>query len=315
MWTALESAVWRVAVLAGGDSAERSVSLRSGTGVADALSAAGHRVTSIDLSERPLAHVDWSLFDAAFIALHGGAGEDGRVQQQLEDLGVAYTGSSPAACRLAMSKSAAKERFRQCGVPTPPFLLFNASDAIDVVARRATRLGYPLVIKPDGQGSSLGVAIADGQDDLATEIAAAAEFDRSLLAEAFVRGREFTVAVLSDRPLPLLEIVSPQRIFSYEFKYHSSQTQYSFDFELGAQSRGALVQAAVGATQAIGTSGLARVDLMLDDGGQVWVLEVNTSPGMTARSLAPQAAARAGLDMPALCNLLVRKCLAGTGVA
>lgn len=305
----------RVAVLAGGDSAEREVSLRSGAAVCRALAAAGHRVHVIDPARRLLSEVDWTGFDAAFLALHGGAGEDGQVQRELARLGVSYTGSGPRACRLAMSKSASKERFVEWGVPTPAFVLIDAHDAESDPRSRVAHLGYPLVVKPDTQGSSLGVAVVDRASDLAEALAAASRYDAMVLAESLVQGREFTVAVLGDRTLPVIEIVTPERVFSYDAKYRSSQTEYRFDFELATRTRAELLHSAVAATLALGTRGLVRVDSMVDEDGRAWVLEVNTIPGMTARSLAPQAAGRVGLGMAALCDLLVRECLSPVGVS
>ncbi len=305
----------RVVVLAGGNSAEREVSLRSGAAVAEALEATGHRVTAIDPAQTPLTEIDWQAHDVCFIALHGGAGEDGRVQQDLENLGVPYTGSGPAACRLAMSKSASKDRFSACGVPSPRHLTFDAGDSLAEVAARVAPLGYPLIVKPDGQGSSIGIAVAETPDDLPRCVAEARVHEDVCLAETFVRGREFTVAVLDDRPLPMIEIVTPERVFSYDAKYHSSLTEYRFDFELPKTRRVEMLHAAVAAAVALDTRGLVRVDLLLGHDGQAWVLEVNTIPGMTARSLAPQSASRAGLDMPELCDLLVRQCLITAGVS
>jgi D-alanine-D-alanine ligase len=303
----------KVAVLAGGDSPERQVSLRSGQSVATALAAAGHRAPLVDPAQNPLEDVPWSEFDACFVALHGGAGEDGRVQHELERLGIAYTGSSPQACRLAMSKSASKEQFAAHGVPTPPFELFAEHDSPAEVARRVARLGYPIVVKPDAQGSSVGVAIADGCVDLPRALAHARTFGGACLAERLVRGREFTVALLDDVPLPTIEIVTPERVFSYDAKYHSSLTEYRFDFQLPPAQRTSVRDSAVAAARALGTAGLVRVDLIVDASGCAWVLEVNAIPGMTVRSLAPLAAARAGIDMPELCEMLVRRCLVAAG--
>ncbi len=308
-----DSSTLRVAVLAGGESAERAVSLSSGAGVAAALASAGHRATIIDPAKVALAAVDWSRFDACLIALHGGAGEDGRVQAELEALGVPYTGSGPVACRLAMSKRASKLRFLAHGVPTPPFEWIDEWDTLADVARRAAVLGYPLVIKPDEQGSSVGVAVAGESTELPQALAEARTFGGACIAEPFVAGREFTVAMLDDRPLPVIEIVSPECVFSYDAKYHSSLTEYRLDFDLPTSQRQRIERAAVGAAAAVGTQGLARVDLMLDGDGDAWVLEVNTIPGMTVRSLAPLAAARSGIDMPDLCELLVRRSLISTG--
>ncbi|MBI3838072.1 MAG: D-alanine--D-alanine ligase [Planctomycetia bacterium] len=299
----------RIAVLSGGDSAEREVSVRSGEAVAAALTAAGHCVAALDPLQCDLAQVDWNKFDACFIALHGGAGEDGRVQQLLERLGVPYTGSGPQASQLAMSKSASKRRFQERRVPTPAYVVFDQRDTIGEIAPRVAPLGYPVIIKPDSQGSSLGVAIANTPIDLSRAIAEALAFDRLAIAEPLVRGREFTVAMLDSRPFPLIEIIAPDRVFSYDAKYHSSLTEYRFDFALSTAKRAEISRAATAAADAIGTRGLVRVDAMLGHDGQVWVLEVNTIPGMTSRSLAPQAALRAGLEMAELCDRLVRQCL------
>lgn len=305
----------RIAVLAGGESAEREVSLRSGAAVADALAAAGHRVTPIDPANRPIGEVDWNKFDAAFIALHGGAGEDGRIQEELDERGVRFTGSSSQACRLAMSKSASKERFRESGVPTPPHGIIASNASVAHVAKELGPLGFPLIVKPDGQGSSIGISVVQSGEELERAIAIASEFDDVCLVEPWIAGREFTVAMLDDRALPLLEIVTPERVFSYEAKYQSSLTEYRFDFRLAATARSEILHAAVAAAKAIGTTGLARIDVMLSRDGDVFILEVNTVPGMTPRSLAPRAAARAGIDMPMLCDLLVRQCLATSGVS
>jgi D-alanine-D-alanine ligase len=308
-----------IVVLAGGDSPERSVSLRSGAAVAAALLAAGHRVTQIDPAEIALDAVDWSDCDACFIALHGGAGEDGRVQHELERLGVSYTGSGPEACRAAMSKSAAKRRFLDCGVPTLDWIMTGTDDFADdsatELAKRVAPLGYPLIVKPDNQGSSLGITIVSSPAELSAAIAAAERFDEHCLIEPYVPGREFTVALVDDRELPPIEIVTPERVFSYQAKYQSAATEYRFEFDLAETAREEIMHAAVAAGRALGAAGLSRVDLMLGDDGRVWVLELNTVPGMTARSLAPLAAAHADLDMSALCDLLVRRCLSPSGVS
>ncbi len=170
-------------------------------------------------------------------------------------------------------------------------------------------LGYPLVLKPDAQGSSLGVVVVDGPKPIGDAVQTAGAFDGLVIAEPQVRGREFTVAVLSERTLPILEIVSPDGVFSYDAKYASTLTEYRFDFELATATRVQLLQAATGAARALDTRGLVRVDLIVGADDCVWVLEVNTIPGMTPRSLAPLAAARAGLPMDALCDELLRQCL------
>jgi D-alanine-D-alanine ligase len=247
--------------------------------------------------------------------LHGGAGEDGRIQQRLERIGVPYTGSGPAASWLAMSKSASKERFIQAGVPTPDYALLHCREGAKHVAVRAAKIGFPLIVKPDSHGSSLGVGIADCPSRLKERLSESFALDPYTIVERLVLGREFTVALLDRRPLPVLEIVSHETIFSFDAKYSSSTTEYHFNSGLPAAIEAAITLAAVSAAAALGTRGLVRVDLMLDQHNQPWVLEVNTVPGLTARSLAPQAAAQAGISMPALSSWMIHDCLTRETVA
>jgi D-alanine-D-alanine ligase len=302
--------MYSVAVLAGGDSHERAVSLDTGQCVAEALSASGHQVALIDPAGVDLATIAWSRFDACFIALHGGPGENGRIQQRLRLLKVPFTGSSPAASRLGMSKSASKERFLQAGVPTAPYVLFHADDSMQRVAAAVAPLGWPLAIKPDSQGSSLGVGRAANMDELHARIYGAAAYDDYLVAEPWIDGREFTVSVLEREPLPVIEIVHDGGFFDYAAKYGARAVQRRFELDLDQATERRIVDAAIGAAKAIGASSLSRVDLLMDRQANLYVLEVNTVPGMTRGSLAPLAAARAGLSMPQLCEQMVRNCLA-----
>lgn len=299
----------RVALLAGGDSAEREISLASGRQVAAALECRGHAVDSFDPVETPLRNIYWGRYDVCFIALHGGAGEDGRVQAELEDLVVPYTGSGPKASRRAMSKSAAKRRFQRRGVPTPPAMVFETTDLFHDVARRVAPLGYPLVVKPDGQGSSLGVGMAADESELAARAIDASRYDSLLLAERWIDGREFTVALLGRRALPLLEICTPGGWFDYEAKYASDSAEFCFETGLPESKIEELQTIAVDAAASLETTGLSRVDLVVDQAGQPWVLEVNTVPGLTSHSLAPKAAARAGLDFASLCEWMLADAL------
>lgn len=292
----------QIVVLAGGDSAERAVSLASGKQVAIALSRAGYQPLVVDPANADLGSLDWPRLDACFIALHGGAGEDGRIQSQLEKFGALYTGSGPEASRLAMSKSAAKRRFAQCGVPTLPFVELDA----DGECHHLARLQFPLVVKPDGQGSSLGVSIARRLNELPDCVQAAARYDAKVIAETYIRGREFTVSLLGRRPLPMIEVIARRPIFTYDAKYASNDTEYRFDSRLRAHTEAEIYRAAVAAADALGTAGLVRVDLMLDEQDRPWVLEVNTSPGMTDHSLAPRAALAADITMPTLVVWMVR---------
>jgi D-alanine-D-alanine ligase len=308
MWNSFQRAL-RIAVLAGGDSAECDVSLASGACVAAALETAGHAAEVIDPARVDLAEVSWRHTDACFIALHGGAGEDGRIQRRLDLLKAPYTGSGPSACRLAMSKSASKERFLQAGVPTKPYVLFHSSDDAADVQGKLAHLGYPLVIKPDSQGSSLGVSCVRGAAELPAALAQCRRYDRYALAEPLIRGREFTVALVGRCALPVLEIVGPHGLFDYHAKYASKSTRHRFDCGLNDSVMQSIRLSAIAAAESLGTAGLVRVDLMLDAARRPWVLELNAVPGMTDHSLVPMAARRAGLDMPALCEWLVQQCL------
>jgi D-alanine-D-alanine ligase len=296
------SSARRIVVFAGGDSAEREVSLASGKQVAIALSLAGYQPCLVDPANADVGSLDWHGIDVCFIALHGGAGEDGRIQRRLDEIGVIYTGSGAKASRLAMSKSGAKRRFATCGVPTLPFAELD----VDGKCGQLPGLQFPLVVKPDGQGSSLGVSIARGPDQLKDCVQAAARYDAKIIVESYICGREFTVSLLGRQPLPLIEVIAPQPIFTYNAKYSERKTQYRFDSGLPAHIEAEIYRAAVAAADAIGTEGLVRADLMLDEEDRPWVLEVNTIPGMTDHSLAPRAALAAGITMPILVDWMVR---------
>lgn len=305
-----------VAVLSGGESAERQISLASGRAVIEALMSAGHRVRSIDPAGTDLADVDWRGVNVCFIALHGGAGEDGRIQAQLDALGVTYTGSGPAASRLAMSKSATKAAFRAHDVPTPPAITLSRGERWDAaVLGGSLGLAFPVVVKPDAEGSSLGVGFAADEAELRVRVAEAERYGSQVLVEQWIDGREFTVAVLGRRPLPLIEIITPQGLFDYKAKYESAMTEFRFEHGLTPECESRITAAAVAAAQSLETDGLCRVDLMLDGhaspGGApaVWVLEVNTSPGLTVHSLAPKAAGQAGLSLADLCDWMLRDAL------
>jgi D-alanine-D-alanine ligase len=208
-----------------------------------------------------------------------------------------------------MSKSNAKRRFQRHGVPTPPAIEFQTTDSFHDVVRRAAPLGFPLVIKPDGQGSSLGIGMAADESELAARAIDASRYDSLLLAERWIEGREFTVAVLGRRALPLLEISAPGGWFDYETKYVSDAAEFRFETDLPQAKVDELQAIAVAAAAALETAGLSRVDLLLDKGGQPWVLEANTVPGLTSHSLAPKAAARAGLDFASLCEWMLADAL------
>lgn len=303
---------WKIAVIAGGDSDEAEISLESGANVQRALTQRGHFVLHLDPAIMDLRTVDWRQFDVTFIALHGHFGEDGQVQRILDDAGVPYTGSGPDASRLAFSKSAAKERFLQHGIPTPAYALIHYSDDVERLRLRADELGYPLIIKPESQGSSLGLSLVQHADELDAAFRSCFHFDCFGLMEAAILGEEWTVAVFDGQALTPLKIESRGQLFDYQAKYVDEVTQYSFD-ERNPQLLRSLQETAAAACQSLGVTGMARVDLRLDAAGLPSVLEVNTIPGMTGHSLVPKIARQHGWDFASLCEKIVSSALhAGT---
>jgi D-alanine-D-alanine ligase len=264
---------------------------------------------SIDPAQEDVKKLRWDSFDVAFIALHGKFGEDGQVQQILEDALIPHTGSGVAASRLAFSKSASKERFAQHQVPTVPYVLIHESDTAHRILKQAEHLGYPLVVKPDTQGSSLGVTIVDEAHDLPGALARCFQYDAFGLLEQAVRGSEWTVGLLDDRALPPIHIETDRPFFDYAAKYEDDETRYRFESDVPAVQVDRIVQAAKSACAAVGTSGLARVDVILDQNGGPQVLEVNTVPGLTDHSLVPKAAARLGWTMADLCQACLTSAL------
>ena len=292
----------RVGVLYGGSSAERQVSLMSGTGVCAALREEGVDAHLFDTGERSLAELAAAGFDRVFIALHGRYGEDGTLQGALELLQIPYTGSGPLASCLAMDKIATKRLWLQHGLPTPRFVEL-ACDADP--AGLAEALGLPLIIKPPHEGSTLGLTRVESTAQLREAQALACRFDDLALAEQFIRGRELTVPILgagaNARALPVIEIIAPQGNYDYEHKYVSNDTRYDCPADLPADLSQRIQDLSVQAYRALGCEGWGRADVMLDAQDRPWLLEMNTSPGMTSHSLVPMGARAAGLSYGQLC--------------
>ncbi len=250
----------------------------------------------------------------AFIALHGKFGEDGQVQQILEEApAIPYTGSGVAAARLAFSKSASKERFTQQELPTAPYVLIHESDTPHRILKLAAQIGYPLVVKPDTQGSSLGVSIVRSAVDLPAALARCFHYDTFGLLEQALVGSEWTVGVLDDRALPPIQIETGRAFFDYAAKYEDEATRYRFNSDVSTEEIERVVETARSACAAVGTCGLARVDLIVDQSGVPQVLEVNTVPGLTDHSLVPKAAAHAGLGFAELCQECLQSALRHAG--
>jgi D-alanine-D-alanine ligase len=283
-----------VAVLSGGVSSEREVSLRSGEAVAGGLGEAGYNVALVVLEREAVEGLPAGV-EAVFIALHGGYGENGGVQADLDRLGLPYTGSGAAASRLAMDKVATKRLLAARGVPTPEFEVLAAGES-------RGRLLPPLVVKPPRDGSSVGVTLVRRPDEWAGALAAARQVDSEVLVERYIAGREWTVGVLDGEALPPIEILAPGGWYDYEAKYVAGLADYCFpECSADAVPVRRCRELALETFRAVGARGPGRVDFRLDADGTPWVLELNTIPGFTATSLLPKAAARAGIGFSRLC--------------
>jgi D-alanine-D-alanine ligase len=290
----------KVAVVKGGRSLERAVSLQSGARVEDALGELGHQVVPIDADEALVSILKDEAPDVVFIALHGPGGEDGTVQSLLELLGIPYTGPGVAACVLCMDKVQAKHRMREAGIPTPDWVAFGAAafrelGAADAIGEIERGLGLPLVVKPASQGSALGVRFAGAADEVPQALIAALSYDDRVLLERHVSGRELAVSIIDGEPLPIVEVI-PEREdeFNYDARYEIGRTRYACPAELSDSETSAVSEVAVRTWEALGCNGFSRVDVMLGgDGPQV--LEVNSIPGLTDTSLLPMAAEAAGM--------------------
>lgn len=298
----------RIVVIAGGDSAERAVSLESGAAVTAALRDRGHEVTQLDLCDSSLTEIRPET-DIVVPMLHGTGGEDGALQTSLNELGLLYTGSSADSSALTFDKSLTTQRLRQTGLPVAESVVVKRAG--DAAAAKLFADAGAVVVKPVCQGSSIGVSIVRQSVQLSTAIALALEYDRRCLVEAYVPGRELTVAILNGHSLPAIEIQPADTEtscdpgwYDYTSKYHDDRTQYLFeDSELGA----VLGRLAVRACHVCGVAGLARVDFRVDPAGAPWILEINTIPGMTSHSLFPMAARRAGLSLGALIEATIHQ--------
>ncbi|WP_299230549.1 D-alanine--D-alanine ligase [uncultured Halomonas sp.] len=301
----LVSELGRVAVLFGGSSAEREVSLKSGQAVLSALVRAGVDAVGYDPADGGLVGLEALAPDRVFIALHGRGGEDGTLQGALELMGIPYTGSGVLGSALGMDKQRTKLVWQALGLPTPDAEMLDPDADWQAVVRR---LGLPLIVKPVHEGSTLGISVVESAEALATAYQEAAQFDARVMAERFVQGEEYTVSLLGDDVLPAIRVEAAGGFYDYEAKYLSDETRYHLPCGLQGDEEAALGELCRRAFVAVGGEGWGRVDVMRDGHGRFWLIEVNTSPGMTDHSLVPQAAAHIGIDF----ETLVLRILAAT---
>tara|TARA_B100001250_G_scaffold412579_1_gene444199 strand:+ start:23043 stop:23975 length:933 start_codon:yes stop_codon:yes gene_type:complete len=282
----------KVAVLMGGESAEREISLESGKAVHAALTQSGIDAHVIDYKPGLCNQLVDNAYDRVFLALHGRGGEDGTVQKELELVGIPYTGSSSSASALAMDKVKSKSIWHKAGLSTPDSIEVNENSNWKSVAKK---IGLPVMIKPVREGSSFGAAKIDRIEDLFQAWINASQFDDRVMAESWITGQEYTVPILDDKVLPIIKLETKNKFYDYDAKYNDSDTKYicpcgldeSFESDLGDVSKEAC--------RLLGVSGWARVDLLVDSNNQEWLIEVNTIPGMTSHSLVPMSAKKAGI--------------------
>ena len=308
----------KVAVLMGGNSAEREISLMSGQGVLDALRSRGVDAHPFDPAQHELGELRRDGFTCCFIALHGRYGEDGTVQGALELLGIPYTGSGVMASSIAMDKVMTKRLWLAQGLPTPDYVVLSSphqegsAQLASLCQSTSVRLGLPLIVKPPHEGSSIGVSKVAVAADLPQALRLAAGYEPEVLCEAFVDGEELTCALLGTgaaaRALPLVRIQAPQGAYDYQNKYFTDLVKYQCPSGLPAQEEAEITRIALAAYRALGCRGWARADLMLRASDRrVFLLEMNTAPGMTSHSLVPMSARAAGLDYPDLCLEVLRQ--------
>ncbi len=307
-----------VAVLAGGHSPEREVSLASGHRVRNALGERGYDAVIVDPAESPLLEaLSSGVFSVAYVALHGKEGEDGTVQRLLELIGLPYTGTGPFACQVAFDKVLAKEALRSAGVPTPPWAAIQAAALRDLSAGAilgavADRVGMPAVVKPARAGSAMGLSFVEREADLPAAVMGALSFSDAAIVERKVEGTEVAAGLIGENleALPLVEVVPKSGVYDYAARYTSGATEYFAPARLSPEVTTACNREAAAAFLALGLRDVGRADIIVDRSGTPWVLEVNVSPGMTETSLLPMAGQSAGVSIPDLCERVLMLALA-----
>jgi len=299
----------KVAVLFGGKSAEREVSLDSGNAVLEALLRSGVQAEAFDPKHRSVT--DLVNYDRAFIVLHGRGGEDGQIQGTLEWLDVPYTGTGVQGSAIGMDKIKTKQIWQGTDLPTAPYRIISKDSNIDEIV---DSLGLPVIIKPVHEGSSIGMSKVEKKEDFAQAIAKATEHDAIVMAEKWITGCEYTIVVLNGEALPVIRLEPPKDVafYDYDAKYQRNDVQYGIPSGLSESDEKQLQQLTLRAFQAVGASGWGRVDAMQDEQGNFWLLEINTVPGMTSHSLVPKAAKAVGIGFDELCVAILEQTLQGT---
>jgi len=287
----------KVAVLMGGNSAEREISLISGQTVLDALVAQGVDAHKVDVGTDVAITLGQGEFDRAFIMLHGRGGEDGQIQGLLKSMALPFTGSDISAAVLSMNKRLSKQIWGQLDLPTANYQSVSVNSDIDSIIES---VGLPLIIKPVNEGSSIGMSKVSTEQDLEDAIQNAAQFDSEIIAERWINGPEFTVAILGEEALPVIRLKTPNEFYDYEAKYKANTTEYLCPCGLSEQDEATCKRLALEAFNALGMKGWGRIDMMQDSDGQFYLLEANSVPGMTDHSLVPMAAANAGISFEQL---------------
>jgi D-alanine-D-alanine ligase len=299
----------RIGVLMGGPSEEREISLKSGKAVYDSLKERGLNAVALDIQtdnpQESIGLLKSAQLDCAFLALHGPFGEDGTIQEILDNLEIPYTGSGKLASRLAMDKIASRQIFQQAGLSVPRYRVLDQSSS-KAFQESGNDFIFPVVVKPATQGSSIGLSIVDQKENLAAALDLAFRFDQRILIEEYIPGREVTVGILAEQALPVIEIIPKRRFFDYAAKYQAGLTDYVVPAQLTESVAEKIKETALSAHRLLGCFGCSRVDMILNQDNLVFVLEVNTIPGLTSTSLLPKAAERVGIEFGELCLTLIR---------
>jgi D-alanine-D-alanine ligase len=299
----------KIAVLCGGIGEERAISLESGRNVLQALTEAGFETTLADITREKIDILNDRKIDVFFVAMHGRFGEDGQLQEIMEEKGLVYTGGSPEACRISFDKMLSKTAFEKAGVKTPPSIEFKEGQDIAEFEILLKNLGEKFVVKPFRQGSSVGVSIVDNAKEAAVIASKTERLFSDCMVEKYIEGRELTVGIVCGQILPIIEIRPKEIFYNFQAKYIDEKTQFLFDTIEDVKLREKINESAVKCFNAVGLRDIGRVDFILGSDNKLYALEVNAIPGLTGHSLVPMAAAKAGISMSRLCTMIIEEAM------